>query len=82
MLARIFVGQWGRGAGIAAMALSCAALLNVLAPGQALAAKNLMITFAGTGGGSVALVDTTDGTLNTTCLATCTVALGNNDVGT
>src|SRR5215470_13252308 len=83
MLVRILVGLLNRRAGISALALT-AVLLSVaaLTPGPAFADKGLTITFAGTGGGSVALVDTTDGTRNMTCTATCTVAVGNNDVGT
>src|SRR5215510_11034207 len=71
-----------RTVGIAFWVLAGALLFNAVASGRALAAHKITISFAGSGGGSVTVVDTTDPTNNVTCVSTCTVSVGNNDVGT
>jgi Chitobiase/beta-hexosaminidase C-terminal domain/Bacterial Ig-like domain len=46
-----------------------------------IAAKNIEITLAGNGGGSVAVTDKTDAKNNTTCEKSCGASVGNNDEG-
>ncbi|HEY4450987.1 MAG TPA: S8 family serine peptidase, partial [Solirubrobacteraceae bacterium] len=52
----------------------------VVGPYQ-VAAKSLEIAFAGTGGGAVALSDTSEAKDNTTCEKNCGASVGNNDEG-
>jgi hypothetical protein len=59
-----------------------AVLALVLTAGGVSAAKSITINFAGTGTGAVLLTDITTPANTRTCTGTCTISLGNNDVGT
>ena len=71
-----------------APALGCALILGALFPSPWFANKNLNITFAGTGTGSVVIDDTTNNTFDGTCTdprpgtTVCVCAVGSYDVGT